>query len=94
MVGPGQHRVVGLVIVPGAVHVGRALAALVVEHAVRVQRDGVLLDQLVLEQDLDRVADLGPDDRAEEAKVLVLQGRSASGGCWGEGEERCGVKRG
>lgn len=53
----GHYGVVGVVVALGAVLVGRALAALVVQHAVGVQRHGVG-GQVVAQHDAQRVADL------------------------------------
>jgi hypothetical protein len=65
-----RHGVVVLVGGAGAVVVRGALGALGVEDPVRV--DAVRLGGVVAEHDLDRVADLGLEDRAEHPEVLPL----------------------
>ncbi len=74
----GRHRVVGLVGALGAVVVVGAFRILVVEDAVRVDRRREL--RVVAEDDLDRVADLGADQRSEEAEVLPLGRPRLEGG--------------
>src|SRR5215218_10253279 len=65
---PWRHGVVHPVDAARAVEIRRAFGALVVEHAMRVQR--VRTRGVVAQHDAYRVADLGAEQRTEDAQVL------------------------
>ncbi len=80
----GGYGIVKLVHPGGVVGVGRTLVRLGVEHTVCMH--AVRNPAGVAEHHLDGVADLGPDDRAQEAQVRILRGARGQ-----TGEIRVGV---